>query len=292
MVTLIEPDFKNFTKKQSCLFGAMLGDILGAGFEFKSPREIKENIITNPLLFTDRYHTYGSNIGEYTDDFSQTLCVEECLSNSNLNFNSEMVLWTRGKYWVDNNLFDIGIQTSKGVEYYRRNDDILSQPNASGNGAIMRIAPIAFNIWISEDVIRQYCQITHNSDMSLRTAYAYTVLLVMLRAGEYDGKMLPFDHYFDEAMAAYNIELPEKPNLGNGYVLDTLASIKHCMNKATNFQEAVTEAIKLGFDTDTTASCVGAVAALYFGLDDIPVEWLEYIQPSLQNRYVKDMFNL
>ena len=289
---LIKPDFKNFTKKQSCLFGAMLGDILGAGFEFKTPRQIKENLITNPMSITDTYHTYGSNIGEYTDDFSQTLCVEECLNNDELNFNDELVLWMNGKYWANGQLFDIGNQTAKGIKFYQSSKCIVHQPYGSGNGAIMRIAPIAFDIRMSEDVIRQYCQITHNSDTSLRTAYAYIVLLVMLRVGEYDGKMLPFNEYFDEAMDSYNIVLPETPNLGNGYVLDTLASIKHCMNKATNFEEAITEAIKLGNDTDTTSSCVGAVVALYFGLNDIPVEWLEYIQPSLQNRYVKDMFNL
>lgn len=289
---LIKPDFKNFTKKQSCLFGAMIGDILGSGFEYKHKTSINESYIKNPLLMPDSYHTYAKYRGQYTDDFSQTLCVEQCLNNDYLNFNNEMCLWSRGRYWVKGELFDIGTQTSKGIEYYRRNDEILSQPYGSGNGHIMRIAPIAFDIRISEDLIKHYCELTHNNEESLRTAYAYTVLLVMLRVGEYDGKMLPFNEYFDEAMDSYNIVLPETPKLGNGYVLDTLASIKYCMNKATNFEEAIIEAIKLGNDTDTTASCVGAVAALYFGLNDIPVEWLEYIQPSLQNRYVKDMFNL
>lgn len=289
---LIKPDFQNFTKHQSCLFGAMLGDILGAGFEFKPPHKIKENLIKNPMLIPDDYHTYRNYRGQYTDDFSQTLCVEECLQNSHLDFNNEMVLWSRGKYWANGELFDIGAQTSKGIDHYKRIDSILSQPNGSGNGTIMRIAPIAFDIRMSEDLIRQYCELTHNNHTSLRTAYAYTVLLAMLRVGEYDGKMLPFDEYFDEAMLSYNIELPKTPKLGNGYVLDTLASIKHCMNKATNFEEAIIEAIKLGNDTDTTASCVGAVAALYFGLNDISEEWLQYIQPSLENHYVQKLFGM
>lgn len=290
---MIKPDFQNFTKKQKCLFGSFLGDSLGVQHEFRPPQKINHDFIINPSLMPDSYKTYHNVLhGLYSDDFSQTLCVEQCLNNDYLNFNNEMCLWSCGKYWANGELFDIGNQTNNGIRYFMDSDKILSQPNGSGNGAIMRIAPIAFDIRMSEDIIRRYCELTHNNEESLRTAYAYTVLLAMLRVGEYDGKMLPFNEYFDEAMDSYNIVLPETPKLGSGYVLDTLASIKHCMNKATNFEEAITEAIKLGNDTDTTASCVGAVAALYFGLNDIPVEWLEYIQPSLQNRYVKDMFNL
>jgi ADP-ribosylglycohydrolase len=47
-----------------------------------------------------------------------------------------------------------------------------------------------------------------------------------------------------------------------------------------SFEEALTEMINLGGDTDTTGAILGALAGAYYGVDEIPHRWLE----GLQNR--------
>ncbi len=47
-----------------------------------------------------------------------------------------------------------------------------------------------------------------------------------------------------------------------------------------SFEEAITEIINLGGDTDTSAAILGALAGAYYGVDAIPERWLD----GLQNR--------
>jgi hypothetical protein len=46
------------------------------------------------------------------------------------------------------------------------------------------------------------------------------------------------------------------------------------------FEEALTEIINLGGDTDTAGAIMGAVAGAYYGVGEIPKRWLD----GLQNR--------
>ena len=47
-----------------------------------------------------------------------------------------------------------------------------------------------------------------------------------------------------------------------------------------SFEEAVTEVVNLGGDTDTAGAILGAMAGAYYGVDAIPQRWLD----GLQNR--------
>ena len=283
---MIKPNFKAFTQKQECLFGAMLGDIMGCAFEFKRAHSIIETYIEHPLLIPASYRTYkDARAGVYTDDFSQILCVEECLTTPSRHFPTEMMLWKNGKYWVDRQLFDIGNQTNKALIHYEATGKILSIPNGSGNGGTMRLAPLAFYNNVDETVITSYLELTHNNRESLNAAKFYMVLLGLCLS-------LPFHKAWYFAMNNTHIDLSLSNSLGSGYVIDTLASIKYCMENSYDLSSANTAAIKLGNDTDTTALHVGSVAALCYGLNGISDEWLEYIQPSLENKYVKTLFDL
>jgi ADP-ribosyl-[dinitrogen reductase] hydrolase len=47
-----------------------------------------------------------------------------------------------------------------------------------------------------------------------------------------------------------------------------------------SFEEALTEVVNLGGDTDTAGAILGAIAGAHYGVDEIPTRWLE----GLQNR--------
>ena len=283
---MIKPNFKAFTQKQECLFGAMLGDIMGCAFEFKRAHSIIETYIEHPLLIPASYRTYkDARAGVYTDDFSQILCVEECLTTPSRHFPTEMMLWKNGKYWVDRHLFDIGNQTNKALIHYEATGNILSIPNGSGNGGTMRLAPLAFGDYHTLESVNLYSELTHNNEECLNAAKFYVGLLVICQVST-------FNIAWNWCMQVFPIDLTKASSLGSGYVIDTLASIKYCMENSYDLSSAITAAIKLGNDTDTTALHVGSVAALCYGLNGISDEWLEYIQPSLENKYVKTLFDL
>ncbi|MCF8997374.1 ADP-ribosylglycohydrolase family protein, partial [Pseudomonas carnis] len=47
-----------------------------------------------------------------------------------------------------------------------------------------------------------------------------------------------------------------------------------CFDQASNFAEAILAGASLGDDADTTAAIVGQLAGAYYGVQAIPVGWL------------------
>lgn len=76
---------------------------------------------------------------------------------------------------------------------------------------------------------------------------------------------------------------------GSGYVVRSLIASIWCLLHTNSYKEAVLEAINLGEDTDTTAAIVGGIAGLYYGVEDIPKDWLakiaklDYIEELITN---------
>ena len=50
------------------------------------------------------------------------------------------------------------------------------------------------------------------------------------------------------------------------------------MFNSTNYKEAVLKAVNLGDDTDTVAAICGGLAGIYYGFDEIPIEWISEIR--------------
>jgi ADP-ribosylglycohydrolase len=61
----------------------------------------------------------------------------------------------------------------------------------------------------------------------------------------------------------------------SGYVVHTLEASIWCLLTTDNYSDAVLKSVNLGKDTDTTAAVTGGLAALLYGFDSIPNEWLD-----------------
>jgi ADP-ribosylglycohydrolase len=72
-------------------------------------------------------------------------------------------------------------------------------------------------------------------------------------------------------------KLPLEDIRSSGYVIDTLEASLWCLLKTSNYAEAVLKAVNLGGDTDTTAAVTGGLAGIYYGVENIPSEWVEQI---------------
>ena len=49
------------------------------------------------------------------------------------------------------------------------------------------------------------------------------------------------------------------------------------MLNSSSYPESVLNAVNLGGDTDTTAAVTGGFAGIYYGVENIPQEWVEQI---------------
>ena len=61
---------------------------------------------------------------------------------------------------------------------------------------------------------------------------------------------------------------------GSGYVVATLEAVVWSLITTDSFREALLKAVNLGEDTDTVGAIAGGLAALYYGYEAIPPEWI------------------
>ncbi|MGG0381931.1 ADP-ribosylglycohydrolase family protein [Priestia filamentosa] len=302
-------------KKQvlSTLYGGIIGDMLGVPVEFKKRGTFHiDNVIG--------YGTYNQPPGTWSDDTSMTLCLVETLTEngSPLDLMKKFVQYEENGYLTPHGkMFDIGIATVKAIRRFKEGTPLEQCGGTSeydnGNGAIMRIAPLAFMLNNDFDfdkhvkIIKQYTEITHAHPRAIVGSFIYVELLVRMSLNDSLEKaiqniQLLFNHIFNEDHP-YQKELqhyerifkdnffntPEEEILSGGYVVHTLEAAIWCLGTTSSFKEAVLKAVNLGDDSDTVGAITGALAGMYYKMEGIPKDWLEKIvRKDKVDKLIKD----
>ncbi|MGK7920806.1 MAG: ADP-ribosylglycohydrolase family protein, partial [Trichodesmium sp.] len=84
-------------------------------------------------------------------------------------------------------------------------------------------------------------------------------------------------HRFRKVFGGEVQNIPLTQIHAGGYVLDTLEASLWCLLNTNSFPEAVLKAVNLGEDTDTTGAVTGGLAGIYYGIENMPKEWIEVI---------------
>src|SRR5579875_2942141 len=129
---------------RGALIGLAIGDALGAAVEFYSP---------GSFASVTGYRSggpHGLKAGEWTDDTSMALALADSIATKGWDLNDQasryVEWWKTGKYSVNGRCFDIGITTSRALHKFIESGDASQSgsrsESASGNGSIMRLAPV------------------------------------------------------------------------------------------------------------------------------------------------------
>jgi ADP-ribosyl-[dinitrogen reductase] hydrolase len=127
------------------LLGLAAGDALGTTVEFRSPGTFE------PIADMVGGGPFGLRPGEWTDDTSMALCLAESLIECR-GFDARAQMQRYVRWWREGHLssngrcFDIGNTVRTALERFERNGDPFAGPTApdtAGNGALMRVAPVA-----------------------------------------------------------------------------------------------------------------------------------------------------
>ena len=296
---------KDVNKLKGGIYGLLVGDALGVPYEFHSAEDIPPAAMIDmqPPAGFARAHT-GVEPATWSDDGAQALCLLDSLvevGNFDLkNFSDKVLAWYDEGLWaVDGNVFDVGVQTSMALDAYRNGLSHekcgLIRPDGKGNGALMRVLPLA--LWhegTDEQLVKDahiHCLITHGNITNLVCCGLYVLIARFLLDG----------HGFDDALSYAVAELrriypsmpeyleefefrlcPDEPDIwhgnGGGYVVDSLRSAVMIMKRASSYEDAVKQAVALGDDTDTTACITGGLAGIVFGYNGIPIKWRDELR--------------
>src|SRR3982074_208519 len=131
-------------RRRGALIGLAVGDALGAAVEFKSPGSFA------PVTCYRNGGPHRLEAGEGNDHTSMALALADSIATAGWNLNDQadryVQWWKTGKYSVNGRCFDIGITTSSALGNYVAKKNALTSGDrsdrASGNGSIMRLAPV------------------------------------------------------------------------------------------------------------------------------------------------------
>ena len=290
------------TKVLSGLMGVCVGDALGVPVEFTSRAERIKSPVTKML----GYGTWNQPPGTWSDDSSLMLCLAASLCNgySVDDIGQSFWRWYRENYWTAHgNVFDIGNTTYQAIIKLEKGIPPLqaggTNENSNGNGSLMRILPMAYlheTLTFSDLItkVHEVSCITHGHLRSQMACGIYISMAVEILKGadlptaylqgvekiqEFysDSEYISEKSHFQRIFSGKIAELAKEEINSGGYVIDTLEASIWCLLNSSSYAESVLKAVNLGGDTDTTAAVTGGFAGIYYGVENIPQEWVEQI---------------
>jgi ADP-ribosylglycohydrolase len=294
----------DLNKIKGCLFGLSIGDAIGLRYETVKPKNIKEKNIGKSCIF-----------GAVSDDTEQMILItKSLLETKNINefkdnFRKKLQLWLLTLP------INIGKTTLKSIM-----KSFISKgygTAGTGNGSVMRIAPIGLIFKNDQEKIKEYtevsCRITHNSDESVVNSIAIAILISYILNNNLtkDSKLnipeilILLKNLDDSSFWQCTVrELEEaiKTNIepidlvknwtgdkgAIGYTkYSTLLSIYCWIKYYGDYKKSIIEIIKCGGDSDTNAAILGSLMGVSVGYDNLPIEWLNKLNDIVVS--VKDI---
>lgn len=264
------------------LLGLAVGDALGATTEFMNPEEIRTRYGVH-----DRIRGGGwLNLppGRVTDDTEMAQCVARAILGKGgwdlAAVAEEFARWLRG------NPVDVGSTCRRGIRNFILKRQLSAPPNEwdAGNGAAMRVAPVALFALGDEELLCrlavEQARLTHNHPLS--DASCVTVAR-MVHRGILGTPMKELRAAAEELAGRHpEFRFEEESGGATAYVADTLRTVFHDFFSTRSFEECLVRIVNRGGDADTAGAIAGAVAGAHYGLEAIPRHWLDALDPAVR----------
>ena len=233
------------------MLGAIIGDIVGSRWEFNPTNDY------NFELFSDE--------NGFTDDTICTVAVADAILRDR-DFGESIHEWCR-RY--PHPMGGYGGRFAQWV----RSDNPLPY-NSFGNGAAMRVSPVAY--WYEDvnevlDAAAATAKPSHNHEEGIKGAQ--TVALAIFKAlsyHRYQEAPLHIDEILQECVefSSYDINMPKASVLNkfDETCQGTVPVALKVISMATCFEDAVRLAVSLGADADTLGAIVGSIAEAIWGI--------------------------
>lgn len=243
--------------KNEKLVGALVGDIVGSVYEFDNHR-------------TKDFEMFGNWHGARcfaTDDSIMTLAIAKAIMDSATDHSDLAENTIRA-------MREVG-QPYPGCGYGGRflrwmyTDD--PQPyNSYGNGAAMRVSPVAYFAKDFDDALemaRIVTEVTHNHPEGIKGAQTVAGLVYMALNGSSMEEMKVYAKSCYPELGFTLDEIRETYRF-NETCQQTVPQAITAFFESKNFEDAIRNAISVGGDSDTLACITGSIAGAYYGVRD------------------------
>lgn len=242
------------------MYGAILGDMIGAPYEFDRSPKVKEF-----PLFSEQTH--------FTDDSVMTIAVAEALLDTKDGTDDEirsalvasMQKW--GKRYPN---------AGYGGMFYQWLREKNPKPYGSfGNGSAMRVSSVGWlydTLERTRKVARLTAEVTHNHPEGIKGAEATASAIFMARTGSTK------DEIRDYIVSKFGYDLSRTCD----EIRPTYHHVETCQQtvpeaitaflEGEDFEDVIRTAVSLGGDCDTLTCIAGGIAEAFYGIHDIMIE--------------------
>ena len=242
------------------MYGAILGDMIGAPYEFDRGDKTKEFPLFN-------------NSSHFTDDTVMTVAVAEALMEAAGKSDSETIdtlIYSMKKWGKKYPRAGYGAMFNQWLIY----DD--PQPYGSfGNGSAMRVSAAG---WLYDDlketrkIAKLTAEVTHNHPEGIKGAEAIASAIFMARNGKQKEEIKDYiirEFHYDLSRTCdeirpeyYHVETCQK----------TVPEAITAFLEGQDFEDVIRTAVSLGGDCDTLTCIAGSMAEAYY---DVPQEVID-----------------
>ena len=257
------------------MFGAIIGDIAGSGYEM-------DNIKTKKFKLMDKKRS------SYTDDTVMTLAVGKSLIECDGNYSNLKEILIKNMVTIGRNHSQCGF----GGDFFKWIiTDNHSPYNSYGNGAAMRVSAcgiIGKDIEEVKMLAKTVTEISHDHEESLKAAEAISLAIFyakIRKSKEYIKQIITEKYYkidftLDEIRANYSFDISCQ-----GCVPQALAAFF----ESKSYEDAIRNAISIGGDSDTIAAITGSIAGIYYG---IPIRLIKKAKSFFIEKYDEDLISI
>lgn len=267
------------------LLGLACGDAVGTTVEFKSRGSFA------PVTGMTGGGPFALQPGEWTDDTSMALCLAASLVYRRgfdaIDQMNRYCNWREVGYMSSNGrCFDIGVTVAQALDRYLASGDPFAgdiDPRTAGNGALMRLAPVALFFYESGDQVCRYSgestRTTHAAQEAIDCSRLFGLQLRHALSGASKHEIFsvrvpePLSAKVNAIAQGAFLEKSATQIRGSGYCVDSLEAALWCFATTDSFEAAILQAANLGDDADTTAAICGQIAGAFYGVDGIPAGW-------------------
>jgi len=259
--------------------GLAIGDALGATVEFMLPREIQAQYGVHCMLRGGGWLRLKP--GQVTDDTQMSLALGAAITGSST-WETKRVADAFAA-WLKSRPVDVGNTCRRGIRRYML-DGTLEAPFSdgdAGNGACMRNLPVALAT-LGRDIqfeqwSLQQSHITHNHPLSDAATLALGRMTQQLILG---GDIKICREIANHLLKQHPVfRFDPYPGRASGYIVDTVQTVLHYFFRTDSFESFVVEVVNRGEDADTTGALAGMLGGAAYGIEAIPQQWLDQLDP-------------
>lgn len=273
---MIQPRGKAETSPEDRALGAIVG--LAIGDALGAPVKFCRRDTFEPVTDMRAGGYFKLPAGAWTDDTAMALCLAESLIEHPHLYPKDLLdrfcLWAgKGANTSTGVCVGIGQNTLRVLGNYHRTDELLApetRQKSDGNGAAMRLAPVAVRHWRSPTEAMRIADLqsrtTHYSELSAAACEVLASIMSDLIAGvdwERASKPATVVRWPEpiNALAKEDWHARDRDSISStGFVVHTLEAAMWAVDTTSSFAAALLKAVNFGDDADSVGAVAGQLA--------------------------------